>query len=43
MGINKNLAKSLLEKSFEALKENSLDINLQNLIKESLKNYHMCN
>ena len=43
IGINKNLAKSLIEKSLKDMKENSIEIDLQNLIKESLKNYHLCN
>lgn len=43
IGINKNLAKSLIEKSLNDMKENAIELNLQNLIKESLKNYHLCN
>ncbi len=39
IGINKNLAKSLIKKSLNDMRNNSLEIDLQSLIKESLKNY----
>lgn len=41
MGINKNLAKNLIQNSLKSMEENSIEIDLQNLIKESLKSYNM--
>ncbi len=42
MGINKNLAKTLIDKAVHTLGVNNMDVDLQNLIKEGLKSYQLC-